>query len=181
MKKHARPTIKGVFVKSHVLAVRKAKGSAGVRLLEKRLGHSVDYRNFDSVPVRDEVHLIEAALDILHPLERTPEKRAFEAGRLHFRNFRTTPLAKIIFSVYRRDFRTIVMNASNIAGHVFRGVIFTTVVESPRTMTVQLENNDYPLEHFQGFFTEWMHYSGLKGHVDARVLPDGRYAYTMVW
>jgi uncharacterized protein (TIGR02265 family) len=132
------------------------------------------------VPVREEVKIIELALDILSPLPIPPERRAFEAGRLHFRNFSTTPLGRIVFSMFRTDFKLMMMQASNIAGHVFKGVHFASEDLGPKAVRVTMTNNDYPIDHFRGLFQEWMEFAGKSGRVEASA-AGGAYAYTMRW
>ena len=92
------PTIKGIFVNSQINSVKREKGEEGLKELEKRFG-SIKFNNIEDVPVSEEVRLIECALQIINE-DSIPEKdMAFEAGRLHFKNFSTTPLAKLTFGV----------------------------------------------------------------------------------
>jgi uncharacterized protein (TIGR02265 family) len=95
-----RPTIKGIFVNSHLKAVRDKLGEEGVRQIELQCGKKISYKNSENVPVSDEVRILDCSIDILRPGEVPPSLLAFESGRLHFQNFSTTPLAKIIFSVF---------------------------------------------------------------------------------
>jgi hypothetical protein len=175
------PRIKGIFVNSHIKALEAAKGPEGVRELARRYGRPVRFRNSEDIPVREEVRIIELTLDIMSAKPIPPSERAFEAGRLHFRNFSTTPLARIIFAVYKPDFKRLMMQASNIAGHVFKGAVFTSQDLGPKGVRVTIVNNDYPIDHFRGLFQEWMEYSGKSGRVEAEASADGAYAYTMRW
>lgn len=174
------PTIKGIFVRSHIQAVRKAKGPAGLAALKRGYGKPMQYKNFDDVPVREEVKIIEAALDVLHP-HVPPDQRAFEAGRLHFKNFSTTALGRMVLSALPRNFKLLLMRSRYIAQQVFKHVAFTSIDLGPKSLRVVMENNDYPLEHFQGFFQAWLDWSGLSGQVDAAATGSGRYEYTFVW
>ncbi len=174
------PTIKGIFVKSHINRIKKEKGDDGLHLLEEKIGHPLDFKNTDNVPLRDEVAILEAAVRILSKEPLPEEKVSLEAGKLHFNNFLTTPLAKILFPFFKDKFKTVMMQTQNIAGHVFEGVNFTSMVLGEKEVRITMRNNDYPIEHFQGFFQEWMKYSGLNGSVDA-VKTDGAYEYTMRW
>ncbi len=176
-----KPTIKGIFVNSHVKTVREQKGKEGVLELEKRFGKSLRFRNGENVFVSDEVTLIEHALDILTNNDLPAEERAFEAGRLHFRNFATTPLARIIFSQFRKNLKLLLMQTKHIAGHVFQGVRFSSVEIGPTTVKIIMENNDYPLEHFKGLFFEWISFAGYEGNVIARQLSPDKYEYLVVW
>jgi len=181
MDRDQKPTIKGIFVNSHISAVRKIKGEEGVRELARRFGGSLVFKNSDDVPIRDEVKIIEFALDILASSPVSPDIRAFEAGRLHFKNFCTTPLAKIIFSMFRTDFKLMMLQTKNIAGHVFQGVEFDANDLGVNAVAITMKNNDYPLDHFRGLFTEWLEFSGKKGSVIAKETEPNIYQYTMRW
>ena len=181
MSEEKRPTIKGIFVNSHLAAVRKALGDDGVRRLEELYGKPLQFKNSDDVLVGEEVKIIEYALDILSS-EPIPEpQRAFEAGRLHFKNFSTTPLAKIIFSLFRSEFKLMMLQSKNIAGHVFQGVHFNAKEITPKKVVITMMNNDYPIDHFRGLFAEWMVFSGNKGEVTAVHIPPDVYEYTIEW
>ncbi|OGK18391.1 hypothetical protein A3G67_03825 [Candidatus Roizmanbacteria bacterium RIFCSPLOWO2_12_FULL_40_12] len=174
-----RPTIKGIFVKSHIKAVFQKAGKEGVELLQKKYGKSLQFRNSESVPIREEVKIIELSLDILEP-DFTGNKK-FEAGRLHFRNFATTPLANIIFSAFKKNFKLMMMQSPNIAGHVFQGVRFVSEDLGEKAVKVIMENNDYPIEHFGGLFYEWMLFAGYEGTVEQQSIGSDKYAYIMKW
>ena len=176
-----RPTIKGMLVNSHVDAVRRSLGSLGVEQLADRMGHPVDYRDLENVPLADEVRLIEHALDLLAPGAVSADQRSFEAGRLHFRNFTTTPWARILFTIFPRNFGYMITHARLIAERVFRGVRFTHDELGPGHVRVVMENTDYPLDHFRGLFQEWMAYFGLEGDVQAHDAGDRRYEYDIRW
>lgn len=176
-----RPKIKGIFVNSHIKAVLRQKGPQAVEELEKRFGSPLRFKNSDDVPVRDEVRLIELALDILSDPAPPASARSFEAGRLHFRNFITTPFAKIINPLIRFEFHHLIYRLSSVAEYIFRGVKFSTREIRPNCAEVILENNDYPLDHFRGLFHEWLEFSGQKGSVTAAVVPPNKYVYTVEW
>jgi len=176
-----RPTIKGIFVNSHIKKVREAKGEEGVRELEKKFGMPLKFGNFEDVPVQEEVRLIECALEVLRGGLVPDTEKAFEAGRLHFTNFSQTPLGRILFSQFKNNFKMLMMNAPSIAGHVFKGVRFYADELAPNKVKVTMENNDYPIEHFKGLFQEWMNFSGLEGTVEARETAPNRYEYLMQW
>ncbi len=180
MEEKNTPTIKGIFVNSHIRAVEKVQGAEGLRKLKEQYGGNLDYKNSEDVPVREEVKIIECALDILSP-QIPPEERAFEAGKLHFRNFVTTPLAKIVFSMFRQNFKLMMMQSPNIAGHVFRGVHFSAEDLGPQSVRLTMTNNDYPIDHFRGLFAEWMEYSGCKGDISEAEIEPNTYQYTMEW
>lgn len=176
-----KPTIKGIFINSHIKKVRQERGDEGVRELEKKFGMPLNFRNFEDVPVREEVHLIECALEVLEGNPIPDERKQFEAGRLHFKNFSQTPFGRIIFSQFRNNFKMLMMNTPNIAGHVFKDVRFYADELGPKEVRVTMENNDYPVDHFRGLFQEWMDFSGLKGTVEAQETAPNRFAYIMTW
>lgn len=175
------PTIKGIFVNSHIEAVRRAYGDGGVAELARRAGHAVDYRDLEDVPIRTEVEVIEIANDILSDRPIAPAQRAYEGGRLHFRNFKGTPIAKLMFAIFPRNFRYLMMHCSTIAERVFKGVRFESREISPREVVVTMDNADYPIDHFRGLFHAWMEDFGLRGEVTARALTPRRFEYTMTW
>ena len=175
------PTIKGIFVMSHVAALRHARGDAAIAELEKRLGRPMNYKNFEDVPLSEEIKIIECALDILTGDKVPASERHFEAGRLHFRNFVATPLGKMIFSVFPKDYKRHMLNAQNIAGHVFSGVIFKSEDLGGNKVRIMMERSDYPKEHFQGFFKEWMTYCGYEGMVGAVEREDNFFQYDAIW
>jgi uncharacterized protein (TIGR02265 family) len=176
-----KPTIKGIFVNSHIRTVHTVLGDDGVSRLEKLYGHPITFNNGDDVPLREEIAIIEFALDLLSSAPIPKEQRSFEAGRLHFRNFSMTPLGQILFSMFRNQFKLMMLHANNIAGHVFRNVEFSSRELGDKSVEVTMENNDYPLDHFRGLFYEWMIYSGHTGSVSAEKLDNTTYRYTMTW
>ena len=175
------PTIKGLFVNSHIEAVRRSFGDEGVMELAARIGHAVDYRDLEDVPIRTEVEIIEIANDLLRGEPVPHATRSFEGGRLHFRNFKGTPLARLTFAIFPRNFRYLMMHCSTIAERVFKGVRFQSVELSKRHVVVTMDNADYPIDHFRGLFHEWMHDFGCRGEVTARVLAPRRFEYDLRW
>ncbi len=176
-----KPTIKGIFVNSHIGAVRKQRGDEGVVELQRRYGKPLVFRNSENVPIAEEVKIIEHALDVLSASPIPAPDRAFEAGRLHFRNFTTTPLARIMFSLFLEDFKLMMLQVHNIAGHVFQGVKFSSQELEPHGIKVVMENNDYPLDHFRGLFFEWLHFAGSTGTVAGEETAPCRFEYTIRW
>ncbi len=173
-------TIKGIFVNSHIRAVRKKLGDEGVSRLEELFGKTLKFKNSEDVPVADEVRIIDCALLLLSEQPVPESSKDFEAGRLHFRNFSSTPLAHIIFSLFRKNFKLMMMQSHNIAGHVFHGAKFTSEELSPSSVRVTVADSEYPLDHFKGLFQEWMNFAGLQGTVVARRSAN-QSEYTMSW
>jgi uncharacterized protein (TIGR02265 family) len=175
------PTIKGIFVNSHIRAVEKAHGAAGLARLETLVGQPLDFGASQDVPVSLEVRVIEAAVQLLvdHPVPE--EEVAFEAGRLHYRNFKGTPWAKVIFGMFPRDFAFMVRHSPVIAERVFKGVRFEAVELGPKTLKLAMDNADYPIDHFKGFFQEWMRDYGLHGSVVGQAITPRHFDYVMAW
>jgi uncharacterized protein (TIGR02265 family) len=133
------------------------------------------------VPISEEVRLIELALDLLSEAELSPSERAREAGRLHFQNFATTPYARVLFTLFPRNFRYMMLHAKTVAERVFKGVRFDVHDLGPDRVELVMENADYPIEHFEGLFQEWMRHFDLDGIVHAIKDDGGRYRYQMEW
>ncbi|MBI4249997.1 DUF2378 family protein [Candidatus Uhrbacteria bacterium] len=174
------PTIKGLFVMSHIRALRASHGQQAVQDLERRYGKSIAFAPFEEVPVREEVAILEHIIAITTS-SLASDQRAYEAGRLHFRNFTETPFGRIIFSQFRTQFKRLMMNAGYVAGHVFRNVQFSSREGGSTSVIVTIRNNDYPIDHFRGLFQAWMEYAGLRGTVRAREIPPDGYEYLMTW
>ena len=164
---------------SHVHALERIKGKEAILKLVARSGKRARYRDSEDVPVRDEVIIIEHILDMVWGKKIAPTKRSFEGGKLHFKNFSETPLGGLVLRMFR--FKTGLMKAGWIARRVFRGVEFRSEDLGPKKVCVTMGNNDYPIEHFQGFFHAWMKHSRHKGKVDAEDLGEDAYAYTIRW
>lgn len=175
------PTIKGIFINSHIKKVRQEKGEEGVRELEKKFGMRIKFGNLEDIPVREEVRLLECALEVLRGQPVMEPEKSFEAGKLHFRDFSETPFGRIIFSQFKNSFKLMMKNAPSIAGHVFKGVKFYSEEVGPNSVIITMENNDYPIDHFRGLFQEWMDFSGLKGVVEAKEIAPNRYQYSLTW
>ena len=180
MEKTDTPTIKGIYIKSHVDAVKRAKGDGGLTLLAQKFGKPIDFKNSDAISIRDEVHLLECVTEILSPAPLTKEQLSFQAGRQHFTDFLTTPYAKIIFPYFQNQFKVVMMQIHNIASHIFQGVDFTSIALGDTAVKVIMKNNEYPIEHFRGLFQSWMEYSGLHGTVEQAQVGQ-IYEYTMRW
>lgn len=181
MEPPARPTIKGVFVKSHIAALERQRGKDSLAELRRRFGKSIDFKNNENVSVADEVKILETIVDMQEQKSLMPNELAEKAGRLHFRNFSTTPLWRIISPVFGRNLKLILMHSRNIAGHVFQGVKFAADDLGENKVRISMGNNDYSPEHFKGFFEEWITSSGLEGQVQARMRPQGVYEYDISW
>ncbi len=191
-----RPCIRGVFINAHVRKLRQAKGVAAIEELERRYGRKALFGNLEQVPVREEVKIIDLAFDILRdehapPLSQT--ERSFEAGRLHFRNFSETPFGKILLSAMPHTpsgFKDLLIASRYIVRHIFTNIGFQHEVLAENVFKLTMDNNDYSIEHFRGFFYEWMQAWKLpNATIEACdttppfVAPDSprRYEYTMQW
>lgn len=84
--------------------------------------------------------------------------------------------------LFRSNIRAFFLNANHIAGYVFKGVRFILEERGPGYVRLIMENNDYPIDHFAGFFQAAAKYGGLKeGTVTAEDLGNRRYAYDIRW
>lgn len=175
------PTIKGIFVNSHLKAVEKRHGSDGLHRLETLVGQPLHFGAAQDVPVSLEVRVLEAAVELLvdHPVAE--DQVAYEAGRLHYRNFKGTPWAKVIFGMFPRDFGFMIRHSPVIAERVFKGVAFQALELAPTTLKLVMDNADYPVDHFKGFFQAWMEDYGLTGTCIGQAVAARRYEYVMMW
>jgi hypothetical protein len=176
-----RPTIKGTYILSHIQALFNDCGQEAIDDLRSRYGKNIDFQKNDNVPVADEVAILENIVDIRSPKRLTKEERALAAGHLHFKNFTSTPIWVILAPFARANIHMLLMQSHYIANKVFHGVLFTSENVSPTTVRIKLANNDYPLEHFQGFFEEWIIFSRQIGAVEADIDSRGAYVYTITW
>lgn len=177
-----QPSIKGVFVQSHVETLRKTKGDKAVIVLEERLGRRAFFTRLENVPVKLEVAVIELVYDLLnegHTLTGAARERA--AGRLHFANFSETTFGSMLMHSMpqtKATFQTMLYNIGPIARSVIQHTDFR-VEERRGAVLIKLTNNDYPPEHFAGFFEEWMAQWGLDGTVTYKVKAPRVHEYTI--
>ncbi len=176
-----RPTIKGLFVNSHIRALEAERGHDGIRELQKRLGYPARFKSTDDVPVADEIKILEYIVDITTPTLLSPDEREREAGRLHFRNFSTTILWTLVQQIFGTNFKFLVMQSSRIASWVFRGIEFASDDLGEKRVRITMFNNDYPLAHFHGFFEQWLKVAGTEGSVEASADTRDRYEYVISW
>src|SRR3990167_5855393 len=162
------PTIKGVFVNTHINQVRKKKGEECVKLLEKLYGKSIHFGYLEDVPIQEEIEIIKLCLHIISD-KKIPEKDfEFEAGRFHFRNFTESPLGKLVFSYIPKNFKQIILHSKNLARHIFKNTNVSILDTGENSLVIKMENNNYPIEHFKGLFFEWMVFYGIHGQVNAK-------------
>jgi uncharacterized protein (TIGR02265 family) len=182
---HKTPLIKGMFINSHIDRLRREKGEAAVYELKISIGRYEGYNNFDDYPVREEIKVIETVLDILSDGKVDPVHRSFEAGRLHFRDFAETVFGKMTLGLATKTpegFRRLMQMVNYIGQYVFKHTNFTSKVVDEHSVTITMENNDYPIDHFKGLFFEWAHYWGLKNpKVSAYIIAPNKFEYTVMW
>ncbi|HVN26042.1 MAG TPA: TIGR02265 family protein [Candidatus Paceibacterota bacterium] len=177
----SEPTIKGVFMRSHVKALARKRGVAAVAELQAAFGAPLDFGDMDDVLVRDEVRLLELAVRLMKDQPIADGDVALEAGRLHFDNFVSTPLGRLTVPFFKNNFKSVIMGARYLAGHIFRGVKFSSEDLGPSSVRLMMRNADYPLDHFNGFLAGWMSYCGLRGTIEAQE-PESRVRiYTIAW
>lgn len=170
------PTIRGVFCNSHVRVLQDRLGDDGVGRLEGRMGRGLPYGAAEAVPVAEEARLIENALELLEGPRDDLEEAA---GRFHYENFTATPWAKVLFSLFPRDFRFMMRHAHSIAERVFKGIRFQVTELDPDTIRLEMENSEYPLDHFKGLLAAWMEDFGTQGTVVAQEVAPRHHVYLM--
>ncbi len=175
------PVIKGIFVMSHVRALRRTHGADAVAELERRFGHPIDFGLNEDVPVRHEIAILEHIVDLSHPEPLPAEERQYEAGRLHFRNFSHTPLGVLVLPFFGNDFKKLALGIGSIAESVFEGISFQGSDAGPQAVKIVMDNTDYPLQHFRGFFAAWIEHGNLRGDVAARQEGDRMHVYDISW
>ncbi|MES2203324.1 MAG: DUF2378 family protein [Patescibacteria group bacterium] len=162
--KKPTPTLKGLFVNSHINRLREKKGEEAVKELERRYGSRVVFKNLEEIPVREEVRIIELCLALSNPAAAAAPDATELAGRLHYENFSQTGLGQVLLSSMPhtpQGFKTLVLNSGSIGRSVFKHTNFSTT-ENNGTLVVTMENTDYPLKHFEGFFSAWAEQYGLQ-------------------
>jgi len=175
------PTIKGIFVNSHVRAIRRLLGDEGLQRIEDAFHGPVWFGATDDVPTDTESRLIEAAVRLLSDGPMAADGLAYEAGRLHYRNFTGTPWGKVLFSIFPRDFAFMMRHAGGIAEKVFSHVTFHVKEFGPRSFCITIDNGGYPLGHFRGLLQEWMDDFGCEGRVLAQEPQPGRQEHLVQW
>jgi uncharacterized protein (TIGR02265 family) len=176
------PTVKGLFVRSHIENLRKAKGAEGVKELERRFGKSVNYDSLEEVPVSDEIRILEIALDILSDGTIPEDKRSFEAGRLHFTGFSTTPWAKMVFSIFSGNLKYQVMHVGLIVEKIFKGIKMHSEETGPHSVAIYIDNAQYyNPEHFRGLLQEWVEHMGYAGTITASTTESGESRFEISW
>jgi uncharacterized protein (TIGR02265 family) len=178
-----QPTIKGIFVTSHIKALEKQRGHEAVEELERRYGKPLRFRSSDNVPIAEENLILSHIVDITSATDLKHEERAFEAGRVHMKNFSTTPMWLLLSPALQHSPKWIFLQSQHVAELVFEGVKFSSREVSPTVVQIRMEDHEgsYPIEHFQGFLAEMISASGLVGAVDSGVAKDGAYIYTITW
>lgn len=176
------PTIKGMFVQSHVEKLRKIKGDKAVAALEERFGRPAYFKRLEDVPVKDEVIIIEHVYDLLNQgHDLSPAARSRAAGRLHFTNFSETVFGSILMASMphtKSSLRTMLFNIGTIAGSVIKHTQFQAE-DTRHGVRIKLTHSHYPPEHFAGFFEEWLSQWNIPGTVSHTVQAAHVHEYTI--
>jgi hypothetical protein len=174
-----KPTIKGAFVNSHIQALRNQNGEEAVKELQRLFGKSLVFRPEDDIPIVDEVAILEHIV-VMRGDSPDEVTRRYEAGQLHFKNFTTTYLWRIIGPLVEANVNILLLNTKHFANFVFRNVTFNSEALNARAVKVRMTAIDYPIEHFEGFFDALLARAKLSGHVESIELPTG-YEYVIRW
>ncbi len=173
--------IRGVYVNTHLRALRREHGEHAFVELQRRFGKELRFDATELVPVGDEVRILEDIIAITHPGIADDQKR-IEAGKLHFRNFSHTTLWRVLKPFVAINLKWVLMRSRAIAGRVFQGVTFVSRDSGENSVVITLLNNDYPVEHFVGFFESLIMYTGYVPEVTAHTVAHGlMYEYLISW
>jgi hypothetical protein len=175
------PTIRGVYVNSHIKALQKAKGRDAIKELRRLYGKPLEFGNFQNIPIEEELKIMHAVFNLLSSSPVINENFDYEAGKFHFQNFMTAPLTKLFFSLFGKNFRTVVWAASKVSKGIFTGVQVRKKNAGIHTEQIILENNEYPAHHFVGFFDAWLTHLGLIGMTTMKELSPRVHEYTVTW
>lgn len=166
---------------SHVKALRRTHGAEAVAELERRFGHPLDFGLNEDIPVRHEIAILEHIVDLSSPEPLSPDERAFQAGKLHFRNFSHTPLGVLVLPFFGNDFKKLALGVAGIAESIFEGISFHGSDTGAQSVRIVMDDTDYPLQHFRGFFAAWIERGNLHGVVEARQEGDRMHVYDISW
>jgi len=181
MATHKEPTIKGVFVNSHLKALVAAKGEAALAGLEKLLGRPLKFHALEDVPVKLELKIVNACFDFMTGAPLEGDSRDFEAGRFHFKDFANTPLGQFILSTFPKDFKSFVLRSDAVANRILKGTEMSALDLGVKKVKLYFSRSPYPVEHLRGFLQEWMNYWGIKGTVTAQKTDGPKSEYTLSW
>ncbi len=165
---------------SHVRAVQRGLGARGLDALREAVGHPLQFAATEDVPTSLEALVLEEAVRLLS-VAPSEEEVPRLAGRLHYRNFRETPWARVLFTLFPRDYGFMLRHAHTIASRVFNHVVVEAKDLAPRSMLIRLVNSGYPLDHFQGFLEAWLQDFGNEGQVVAQQPTASTQEYLVQW
>lgn len=174
--------IKGMFVNSHINLLREKKGEDAIVRLESEYGDKLEFNAFADIPIaRDKAilrHVLKALKDTTSASVKT---EMLNTGSLSFRDFVTTVYGKMILHVLDKDFKAAVLAYPHIAVHIYKNIHFYAQDLGEKAVRITIENSGYDMDHFYGFFTEWMAFWEYTGEVEAVSIREGIYEYTMRW
>lgn len=173
--------IKGVFVNSHVKVLEKIKGKESIKALEKKLGRKANFKYLDDVPVSQEVKIIDFTLKELQKPSEGKKDMDFESGRLHFKNFVSTPYGRMLMSVLEKDIKKMLLSAPKFIKHIFKNVSVKSKEIDQKRVKIWFENSGYPLNHMRGVLYEWLVQWGYNGEVKARKISPNILEYIVKW
>lgn len=175
-----KPTIKGLFVASHIKALGQHKGREAVLQLERLYGAPVKFKALADIPIDEEIKILDHIIDMLYGDMPAP-KKAYEAGRLHFRNFLKTSVGRLLLLQSKAGLKITLMLAGKVASKIFKGVEFISEDLGRQTVKITVRYGLYPPEHFQGFFQEWLAVLGYLGTVSVEAAEKDSREYLIDW
>ena len=177
----AEPMIRGKYVRSHLKSIESDYGPNVATALRKRFVDRLAIRKREFVPIQLDNELFGATVDLLHAEQFAPERRSYEAGRLHFRAFSKGMLWQIVSGIFGKNLRLLLQQSPLVTAGIYRDVQFSAEPYGERSGLITITNQGYPLEHFRGFFEEYLAGSGFNGYVEVQRLDGNRIAYHISW
>jgi uncharacterized protein (TIGR02265 family) len=175
-----KPTIKGIFVNSHIDMLRASGGEEAVLKLKELVGFPIDYKEDDDVFLGDEEKLIDSLVIMENP-NISGDKLHFESGKLHFTNWTKTPWSKQLFSLLPPDFKYMMLHLNVIIIKVFQNFTFESEELGEKKVKVSANNNYYNVQHWVGLFQAWMDMFGLKGVVTGEKTGEHSCTFIFEW
>lgn len=175
------PMIRGKYVRCHLKYIEAECNPETVRTLRERFAGKLDFRRNDFVPIWMDNEILEAAARCLKGNDLPRQQLAYEAGRLHYRAFSETIMWQVLTRLFGKNLRLLLQQSPLITARIYRGTQFSSESYGERSGRITIINQGYPLEHFRGFFEEYLHERGFNGYADGQEFEKDRIAYNISW